>query len=86
MEDILIYIFKDKPEVVNSYFKYRSVFVNALLLATIGIAILADSDKVRSLSLGFAIGIVIINIGESISRLRSNESRKLRAGSESVNG
>ncbi len=86
MEDLLLYFFKDNPGVINTYYKYRLVLINVLLLATICTAILANTDKVRSLSLGLAIGIVIVNIGESISRIRSNESKKLHAGSESVNG
>ncbi len=86
MEDLLLYFFKDNPGVINTYNKFRPVLVNALLLVTICIAILANNDKIRSLSLGLALGIVLVNIGESISRLRSNESKKFRAGSESVNG
>ena len=86
MEDLLLYFFKETPGVINTYYKFRPVLINALLLVTISSAILANTDKVRSLSLGVAIGIVLVNIGESISRLRGNESKKLRAGSESVNG
>jgi len=86
MADILLYFFKDSPDLINTYFKLRPVLINALLLCAITIAMLATTEKMRSLSLGFAIGILLINIGESISRLRISENKKLRAGSESANG
>ncbi len=86
MADILLLIFKDRPEVINFYYKYRSVLISTLLLCTLTTALLANNDKLRSLSLGFAIGIVIVNIGESVSRLRITENKKLRTGNESVNG
>jgi hypothetical protein len=85
MQDVLLYFFKNKPEVINTYYKYRSVMINVVLFGVIATAILAKSDLVRSLSLGMASGIVLVNIGESISRLRGNGSKKLQAGSESVN-
>ena len=86
MADILLYFFKDRPDLINTYFKLRPVLINALLLCAITIAMLATTEKMRSLSLGFAIGILLINIGESISRLRISENKKLRAGRESANG
>ena len=86
MADILLFIFKNRPDVVSIYYKYRHIIVNFLLLCSIAVAILAASEKMRSLSLGFAAGIVMINIGESISRLRIREDKKLRAGNSQVNG
>ena len=86
MEDVLLYFFKHRPEVINTYYKYRSLLINVILCVTICIAMLAKTDTARSFALGFAIGIVIVNIGEGVSRLRGNTSKKLGIGGESVNG
>jgi hypothetical protein len=86
MEDLLLYFFKDKPEVINNYYKYRPLTINIILLVIIGTALLAKNEMLRSLSLGMASGILLVNIGEGISRLRVSGSKKLHAGSESVNG
>ena len=79
MEALLLYFFRDKPEVISAYYKFRPVLINIMLLVAIATAMLANTDKMRSLALGIAIGIVIVNIGESINRLRSNGSKKLQA-------
>ncbi len=79
MEALLLYFFRDRPEVISTYYKFRPVLINVMLLVAITIAMLANTDKVRSLALGIAIGIVIVNIGESINRLRSNGNKKLQA-------
>ena len=86
MKYLLFTYFKDKPELLNIYSRLRPVLVNVLLLVTLCMALLAKSEKIRSFSVGFATGLVLINTGESIGRLRSNGNKKIQVGSESVNG
>ena len=83
---MLLFIFKDRPQVINLYYKYRHILISMLLLLSLATAMLTSNEKLRSLSLGFAIGVVLINIGESISRLRISENKKLHTGKEPVNG
>jgi hypothetical protein len=79
MKDILAYFFADKPEVLSSYQKYRTVVINALLLVTITVALLTNSDNTRSLSLGFALGIVIVTMGRNLGRIEDSKT-KISAG------
>ena len=86
MEALLLYFFRERPEVISAYYKYRPVLINMILLVTLATAILSHSEKVRSLSLGLAVGVVLVNIGESVARLRGNNSKKVHGSTESVNG
>ncbi len=82
MEDLVLYFFKDRPEVINLYYRYRPVLVNLLLLLAVCTGLLVGSDKIRSFSLGLAASILLVNTGESIGRLRSSGSKKLPVGNE----
>ena len=82
MEDLVLYFFKDRPEVISNYYRYRTVAMNVLLLIAVCIGLLAGNEKIRSFSLGLAAGVLLVNTGESISRLRSNRTKKLPAGNE----
>ena len=81
MEDLVLYFFKERPEVIMAYYRYRPVAVNILLLAAVCTGLLAGNEKIRSLSLGLAAGILLVKTGESIVRLR-NSGKKLPAGNE----
>ena len=81
MEDLVLYFFKERPEVISAYYRYRPVAVNILLLVAVCTGLLAGSDKIRSFSLGLAAGVLLVKTGESIGRLR-NSGKKLPAGNE----
>jgi hypothetical protein len=81
MEHLLLEYFKDKPAILNTYARYKTVLMNVVLVLMLCTAIVAKTDGVRSFSLGIAAGIVLINLGQSVSNLRSRES-----DSKSVNG
>ncbi len=57
------------------YLKYRLVMMNAALLCAIVVCFLAKTESVKSLSFGLAAGIALIEFGESISRLRSGDTK-----------
>ncbi len=59
------------------YLKYRHIMMNAVLLGAIVVCFLAKSDGVRSLAFGLASGIALIELGESISRVRSNDTKAI---------
>ena len=60
-----------------SYVKYRLVLKNAVLLCAVFVAIFSKTEKVRSLSLGVASGILVIELGESIDRIKKAEAKKV---------
>jgi len=74
MENILLEYLKDKPGVINAYYKYKTVLMNVLLLSMLCIAILARTEGMKSFAFGIAAGIVLINLGQSITSLRDKES------------
>ena len=74
MEHLLLEYFKDKPAILNSYFKYKTVLMNSVLLFMLCIAIVAKTEGMKSFSFGIAAGIVLINLGQSISNLRNKDS------------
>jgi hypothetical protein len=57
------------------YLKYRSVMMNIALLCAIVICFLVKSESVKSLAFGLAAGIALIELGESITRLRSRGTK-----------
>jgi hypothetical protein len=59
------------------YLKYRNVMMNAVLLCAILFAIQGKNDTVRSLSLGLASGIALVQLGESINRLKSRGTKQV---------
>ncbi len=81
MEHLLLEYFRDKPAIVNAYFRYKVISMNIALLCILCTAILAKTELVRSFSLGIAAGIVIITLGQSINSLRDKGS-----ANKSVNG
>ena len=82
MEDLVLYFFKDRPDVISAYHRYRVVAVDLLLLVAVCIGLLAGNEKIRSFSLGLAAGVLLVKTGESIGRLRNSGSKKLPAGNE----
>jgi hypothetical protein len=85
MEYILLTYFSDRPGMITAWHKFRPVAINATLLGLLILGLLAKTDVVRSIALGMATGIVLVNLGESINWLRSNEHKKLHGGNESIN-
>ena len=81
MEHLLLEYFKDKPVLLNAYYKYKTVVMNVVLLCMLFLAILARTEAIKSFAFGIAAGIVLINLGQSISAMRSKGS-----GSKSFNG
>jgi len=81
MEHLLLLYFKDKPALIHAWHKLKLVLMNVIILGAICISILAKTETVRSFSLGLAAGIVLINLGETISKLRSVDD-----SNKSVNG
>ena len=75
MEHLLLLYFKDKPALLHAWHRLRMVLINALLLCLICTSILAKNEGIRSFSLGLAAGIVIINLGQSISSFRNADDR-----------
>jgi hypothetical protein len=81
MEHLLLEYFKDKPAILNSYYKYKAVIINLALLCMLCMAIIARTEAMKSLAFGIAAGIVLINLGQSITHIRSKDS-----SNKSVNG
>ena len=81
MEHLWLEYFKDKPAVLNAYFRYKIVLLNLGVLVMLCVAMLAKTDLVRSLSLGMVTGIVLISLGQSVHSLKSKDS-----SNKSVNG
>jgi len=50
------------------YYKYKTAILNVVLLASIGAAVFVKGEIVRSVFLGVAFGLALINAGESIGR------------------
>jgi hypothetical protein len=73
MEDLMLYFFREKPGVMSTYYRFRHLVINAILFGVIVTALLTKNDILRSLSLGMGLGIVLVNIGDNINRLRSSE-------------
>lgn len=59
------------------FFKYRKVLKSAVLLCAVFVAIFSKTEKIRSLSLGVAAGVLVIDLGESVDRIRKNEVKKI---------
>ena len=59
------------------FFRYRKVLKNAVLLCAVFVAIFSKTEKVRSLSLGVAAGVLVIELGESIDRIKKAEAKKV---------
>ena len=71
MEHLLLLYFKDKPALLHAYHRLRTILTNLLVLGCICTGILASNGGLRSFSLGLAAGVVLINIGHSLSQLRA---------------
>ena len=81
MENILLEYLKDKPAILHAYYRYKVVLMNLVLLCMLCTAILAKTNGVKSFAFDIAAGIVLINLGQSISSLRSKDN-----SNKSVNG
>ena len=73
MEHLLLLYFKDKPQLLQAYYKFRLVLANVIVLGSICVGMLAKNESLKSFSLGLAAGIVLINVGQSISNLRNGD-------------
>ncbi len=82
MEDLILLYFKDKPWVLGLWHRYKSLATNIMLLVAICVSILAQSERYRSLGLGLAAGIVLINIGQNINKVQSRLDRKVSGTNE----
>jgi hypothetical protein len=59
------------------FLKYRKVVKNAAILCAVCIAIFSKTEKIRSLSLGVAAGILLIEFAESIDRAKKTDMKQL---------
>jgi len=59
------------------FFKYRQVLKNVVLLFAVFVAIFSKTERVRFLSLGVASGILVIELAESVDRIKKTETKSV---------